>query len=392
METKPKQKKTPGSSVKEVQKTDLVVVKEPLNEAQADNDSAIVSQDRLALMTPDQLREQVQIETKKRKIITDFIRKHMAEGVDYGKIHIVKDCKDKRNCKQRGHWSKDTLFKPGAEKFCSLFRLKAEYSKDTETWEMLGSLPGTIAFICKLYTSENNTLIGEGRGVCTVKEKFGDANNAVKICEKRAKTDAILGTGGLSDFFTQDLEDMSNGKEESNIIPEWSATTRQEEIKFGKNKGTKWCDIGLNYLEWAVANGDLELNKFAKAELHHRTPESEEKKAETNEPGITREQKLRIQELTTDLRIPNKQRELIVAEIDTFSKKKADKCLTWLREVITNAMDEDELIFDAEDRLKTCNTMEELDHLYSEMGETAKKHPKIMEIFRNKSTELSNKN
>jgi hypothetical protein len=32
-------------------------------------------------------------------------------------------------------------------------------------------------------------------------------NNAIKIAKKRAFVDAILTTGSLSDFFTQDLEE-----------------------------------------------------------------------------------------------------------------------------------------------------------------------------------------
>ena len=124
----------------------------------------------------------------------------MVSGIDYGTISIT----SKRTGKT--YTSKPTLFKPGAEKFCSLFRIRAEYSKDMETWEMLGSQSGTVAYICRLYNSD--ILVGEGRGVCTVNEKDGSANNAVKIAKKRAKLDAVLETGGLSEFFTQDLEDV----------------------------------------------------------------------------------------------------------------------------------------------------------------------------------------
>lgn len=235
----------------------------------------IESQDRLALMSPVQLKEQISTETEKRKIITDYISKHMKDGVDYGRIHIVRDCKDKKNCKINGHWSKHSLFKPGAEKFCSLFRYKAEYVKDVDTWEMLGSVAGTLALICRLYTSGSNILVGEGRGVCTVKEKGGDANVAIKLCQKRAKVDAVLQTGGLSDFFTQDLEDMKLHDDEKDISTAliWSEKTRLEPIKFGKNKGVKWCDLHLNYLEWANTKMDNpEILKFVRAELDFRTP------------------------------------------------------------------------------------------------------------------------
>jgi len=52
-------------------------------------------------------------------------------------------------------------------------------------------------------------LAGEGRGAADITEKQGSANTAIKIAEKRAKLDAVLATGGLSDFFSQDLEDVA---------------------------------------------------------------------------------------------------------------------------------------------------------------------------------------
>jgi hypothetical protein len=164
--------------------------------------------DAIALLTPQQLSAQMAVEAEKRRLITDYITQHMKPGVDYGPIHIKKDCQYKYEldkCTNKYHWSKDTLFKPGAEKFCSLFRLRAEFSRDDETWEMMGRKPGLVCYLCRLYTS-NGILVGEGRGSASLEERQGmTANNAIKIAEKRAKMDAVLATGGLSDFFTQDL-------------------------------------------------------------------------------------------------------------------------------------------------------------------------------------------
>jgi len=134
-------------------------------------------------------------ETDKRALIKKFITKHMVKGVDFGSIRVA------------GRDSKPSLFKPGAEKFASLFKLRAEVNRDLETWEMLGSEPGTICYTCVLYTSQDKK-VGEGKGAATIKEK-GNANTAIKIAKKRAFVDAILSTGALSDFFTQDLEDMA---------------------------------------------------------------------------------------------------------------------------------------------------------------------------------------
>ena len=164
--------------------------------------------DVISLLTPDAMKQQMIVETKKREIITQFINHHMVEGIDHGKIHIAKNCQNRYGCKIASHLSKNTLFKAGAEKFCSLFRLRAEFEKDDQTWEMMGRKNGLICLVCRLYTP-SGVLAGEGRGAADIIEKQGSANTAIKIAEKRAKLDAVLATGGLSDFFSQDLEDIA---------------------------------------------------------------------------------------------------------------------------------------------------------------------------------------
>ena len=153
----------------------------------------------------------IDIESKKREILRDFIAKHLKEGEDYGKIHVVSKskCSDYYNCKNPNHFSKNTLYKPGSEKFISLFHLKPRFKKDTDTWEMLGSKAGVVAYICELYNARG-AFEGEGRGVASqTEERDSTPNKLVKMAEKRAQLDAVLRTGGLSDFFTQDLDERS---------------------------------------------------------------------------------------------------------------------------------------------------------------------------------------
>lgn len=144
-------------------------------------------------------------EAKKRELVTIYISKHMNVGVDYGTI------------KFGGKESKPSLFKPGSEKFLSLFKLTAKFEKDTDTWEMAGSEKGLFSYKCVLSDSRGN-FVGEGRGAAKLTEKAGwTVNNAVKIAEKRAQIDAVLRTGALSDFFTQDLEDMKQSYDKSEV-------------------------------------------------------------------------------------------------------------------------------------------------------------------------------
>lgn len=178
------------------------------------------STDSMALVSPDQLRNQIEIETEKRKLITAFIGDHLKQGTDFGKIHVFKSCPNHKtpwNCTNDYHFSKNTLFKPGAEKFGSLFKMRGAYKRDNDTWEMLGSPAGTVCYICELFTARD-VLLGEGRGAASVAEK-GNPNTAIKIAKKRAFVDAILATGALSDFFTQDLEDMKDLEPEAEDVP-----------------------------------------------------------------------------------------------------------------------------------------------------------------------------
>ena len=134
-----------------------------------------------------------------RALLTAYISQNMKEGIDYYTLTIG------------GKESKPSLSKAGSEKFLSLFNLQAKFRKDDETWEMLGRPAGVICYVCALYT-KSGEFVGEGRGAREVRQDK-DINKAVKMAQKSAQIDAILRTGSLSDYFTQDLEDQPEQKE-----------------------------------------------------------------------------------------------------------------------------------------------------------------------------------
>ena len=161
----------------------------------------IVKINQAPVLTTQDLQVRIKEETEQRKLINEFITQHMKTGVDFGTITIK--TRDGREVE-----SKPSLFKPGSEKFCSLFHFRPSFERDDDTWEMSGKVSGLFCYKCELVSS-NGVVVGEGRGSANIGEKQGwTANNAIKIAEKRAQIDAVLRTGGLSDFFTQDLEDM----------------------------------------------------------------------------------------------------------------------------------------------------------------------------------------
>jgi hypothetical protein len=179
-----------------------------------------------------QFKKALTEQKEKRNLIKDFIKEQMVEGTDYGKIDM------------KGRLSKPCLFKPGAEKFCELLQLQSTFERDNEILENLAEAQkqDTIAFICRIM--KNDKIIGEGRGACTLSEKGGNINVAIKIAEKRAHIDAVIRNPiiGLSDIFTQDLEDLPANKEEK--------PTLDTIITIGKNKGKKMGEAPLSWLEW----------------------------------------------------------------------------------------------------------------------------------------------
>jgi hypothetical protein len=161
----------------------------------------VIRENQVQVLTTQDLTARIKEETEQRKLVTEYISQHMKANVDFGTIKIK--TRDGREIE-----SKASLFKPGSEKFCSLFHFRPTFERDDDSWEMSGKIPGLFCYRCELI-STSGAVVGEGRGTAKLSEKQGwTENNAIKIAEKRAQIDAVLRTGGLSDFFTQDIEDM----------------------------------------------------------------------------------------------------------------------------------------------------------------------------------------
>lgn len=108
---------------------------------------------------------------------------------------------------------KESLYKAGADFVCDTLNVIDVYDADMDAWQQLGGPRGTFVYRCRLYpkgaAQVPENMIGEGRGVRKCGQKGGDENNAIKMAKKSAKVDAVLNGYGLSDLFTQDLEDLS---------------------------------------------------------------------------------------------------------------------------------------------------------------------------------------
>lgn len=155
-------------------------------------------------VTTDQLRNALGAQTEQRVLIKQFIQHHLVPDVDFGHIHVVKNCANQYSCTNRYHFGKDMLFKPGQEKIFSLFGITSVLERDEETYKMLPDTKNLVAYLCKAMRGDR--IVAEGRGAAVLGDKGRDVNSTIKIAEKRARMDACLALG-FSEYFSQDLDD-----------------------------------------------------------------------------------------------------------------------------------------------------------------------------------------
>lgn len=207
-----------------------------MEETQKDKSKTVKKQAEYSRLTPEQLKESLDLEAERRQVIKDFVRTQLEQDKDYGKIAI-------RGRDGYVSQSKPVLFKSGMEKIFSFFNVVSTLERDAETIEMVGK-PGLIAYKCIL--TREGKFVSEGRGACEVKEKIR-VNDAIKIAEKRARMDACLNLG-FSEYFTQDLEDMAM---ESDEPLEVDAPEKQDGESEKKNS---WKNGEIRNIEFSVSD------------------------------------------------------------------------------------------------------------------------------------------
>lgn len=164
---------------------------------------------------------------ERRDCFRKWLKEQLREGVHYGyppklqpKFNEDGDMLvwTKGRDGEKGHnevvpkesWrAKPSLYKAGADFVCELMGAREEYKADMEAWQQMGAVKGTFVMCCRLFSRETGKFLGEGLGARKVGQKGGDENNSIKMAKKSAKVDAVLNVYGLSDLFTQDLEDMT---------------------------------------------------------------------------------------------------------------------------------------------------------------------------------------
>jgi hypothetical protein len=171
----------------------------------------------LVLGNPEALAAQLESFSKARELFVDWLFNRLVAGIDYMLIHRKVGARgNKTDCPNKGDGKstscaacggKATLGKPGSEKICGLLQLRPRFKRDVDAWEMLGGEAGLVTLVCELVTPAS-VVVAEGRGARHRDQDFGDVNKCLKMAQKSAQTDAVLRCAGLSEIFTQDLEDM----------------------------------------------------------------------------------------------------------------------------------------------------------------------------------------
>lgn len=185
------------------------------------------------------------IEYHKKVVV--FIEQALEKEKDYGKIPGT---------------NKPTLLKPGAERLCKAFGLipkfdimrsveepdkAVDWVKTKKYWDDderaykeretgRGTALGYFSYSvkCTLELADGRT-VGEGIGACaTTESKYCDRprdcqNTALKMAKKRAHVDAVLTALGLSDRFTQDVEDGGYKKKKAKASEAKPQRTESEE-------------------------------------------------------------------------------------------------------------------------------------------------------------------
>ena len=155
-----------------------------------------------------------------RAALMAWIRSALVDGSDFGKIHFVgwNRCKLGKNCQNPDHYSKPSLFKPGAEKICGMLGVTVRYPTlpDYEKAALTGAQLSQVIIRCEIVDASGR-VVADGVGARVLSQDNGDINKALKMAEKSAHIDATLRMAGLSEVFTQDIEDMMQKREAASL-------------------------------------------------------------------------------------------------------------------------------------------------------------------------------
>lgn len=220
-------------------------------------------------LAPAEFKRGLQVRVENRKVLVQWLKDALVRGSDFGRIHFKskRDCPKGPDCTNEAHYTKDTLFKPGAQKICGMLGLTPIYPNLARYEEaaLNGTPVNSIILRCQIVAADGR-ILAEGVGARSLQQDYGDLNKALKMASKSAHIDATLCLAGLSEIFSHpDQPPPPAGKAEE-VDP--------LVVPCGRFEGQFWADMTPKYLEGVLASekAPRSLKQGAKAELDRRPP------------------------------------------------------------------------------------------------------------------------
>jgi len=177
----------------------------------------------------EEFAEAIDRRSKNRNRLLLWINDNLEDKIDFGALYL----------KKINQWTKPSLFKPGAEKVCLVMNVQPYFPSlhEYEAAALSGLALERVVLSCELRNPAGKTL-AYGVGARDLETDYNDMNKSLKMAAKSAMIDATLRLAGLSDVFSQDLEDMGaeklQGKPERFSGPVKSCQELSEDIKGAK--------------------------------------------------------------------------------------------------------------------------------------------------------------
>lgn len=231
---------------------------------------------------------------KNRKALIAWIQEELVEGTDWGRIHVVKkeQCPDGKYCTNPYHFSKPSLWKAGAEKIAGMMGVRSTWPNFAR-WEdkiLAGEAIEQVLLRCELI-NDAGLAVSTGIGARATKADYEDLNKTFKMAKKSSLIDAVLNYAGLSEIFTQDVEDMDPEKIEPGTQDPFNPTAEPAADHFPTRnqkpiathcpiskewRGQPWELVDEGFLNWILETIDdkPDIVDAAKKELIRRYPET----------------------------------------------------------------------------------------------------------------------
>ncbi len=165
-----------------------------------------------------------------RRALMEWIKESLKAGQDY---HVIK--------------GKQSLSKAGSEKVLGMLGLTPTFPAMDDYISMShdGPMSDNVVLKCLVLNSAGD-IVAQGIGARSLKKDEDDLNKTLKMAAKSAQIDATLRCAGLSELFTQDLEDIPPekiGDSPQGDTPQSDSSGIEREMASTKENGYCWfCD------------------------------------------------------------------------------------------------------------------------------------------------------